>query len=412
MNILLVSSYLPYPLYSGGHIRLYNLIKRLSKKHHITLICEQRSYQTKKHIQEVEKFCTKLITITRKKQWSLTNIVKTGFSSQSFLITGHTLPEMKEFILRELSRQSFDLIHAETFYIMQNIPETTIPLVLAEHNIEYLVYKRYAANFSALARPLLEIDILKIKKYEEACWKRATKLVAVSQVDKEIMGRQDVQIVPNGVDLKKFQISNIKFQMSNKEKRVLFIGDFQWLQNKDAVKWILKDIWPTLNSELRTQNLEQNIKLWIVGKNIPSSIKKLTHDQSVIFDENAPKETEKIYQQADVLLAPIRVGGGTQYKILEAMASGVPVITTPLGIAGLEVKPQKEVLVANSVEEFVEKLQEIVENKKLREELVQNARRAIEKYYDWDKITEKLDEVYEAVKSTNDESRETRDYRR
>ena len=99
MNILIVSSYLPYPLYSGGNVRLYNLLKELSKKHSITLICEKRPTQTQEDVTEVEKICEKVITVDRKKQWSLQNILKSGISSQPFLILGHTLPKMKEVMI-------------------------------------------------------------------------------------------------------------------------------------------------------------------------------------------------------------------------------------------------------------------------------------------------------------------------
>src|ERR1051326_5282452 len=143
MRILLVSSYLPYPLYSGGHVRLYNLIKELSLKHTITLVCEIRGYQTQEDMKEVKKFCEQIITVPRKKQWSIHNVFKTGISRYPFLLTGHTLPEMKKEIVKLLNEKHFDVIHVETFYVFQNLPKTYLPIVLAEHNIEYLVYQRY-----------------------------------------------------------------------------------------------------------------------------------------------------------------------------------------------------------------------------------------------------------------------------
>src|SRR3989344_2498803 len=142
MKILMLSSYLPYPLYSGGHIRLYNIIKELSKRHEIVLICEKRSYQTEKDVSEVKNYCSEVITVDRKKQWTIANILKAGFSSYPFLLVGHTNPLITEIIKNKL-KDNFDLIHIETFYIMQNLPAIELPTVLVEHNIEYLVYGRY-----------------------------------------------------------------------------------------------------------------------------------------------------------------------------------------------------------------------------------------------------------------------------
>src|SRR5690348_6846315 len=123
MRILIVSSYLPFPLDSGGHVRLYNIIKELSKRHKITLICEKRPYQTQQDIEEVKKFCEAVYTVPRKKQWSFENIGKSGFSTHPFLVTGHTLMQMKKKIVEILAEKRFDVIHVETFYVYQNLPK-------------------------------------------------------------------------------------------------------------------------------------------------------------------------------------------------------------------------------------------------------------------------------------------------
>ncbi len=398
MKILIVSSYLPYPLFSGGHVRLYNIIKELAKYHEIVLVCEKRSHQMKEDIAQVEKFCKEVIVVERKKQWSISNILKSGCSLYPFLITGHTQQVMQVKIKELLEKNTFDIIHVETFYVYQNLPKVTIPTVLVEHNIEYLVYKRFADNALFVLRPLLALDIAKMKYWEEKFWKSATRLVAVSEEEKMLMKRQDVAVVPNGVDIERFKIDDLRFKISKKEKRILFIGDFNWIQNSDAATWLLRDIWPkiTLNSQFSTFN----IKLWIVGRNIPNSIRNLTKDPNVIFDENAPEETSDIFKNADILLAPIRVGGGTSFKILEAMASGVAVVTTPLGHEGIQAKEGKEIIVGKDTNDFVKKIFSLLENKKEYEILVKSARQCIEKQYAWSTIVEKLEKVYKGAIKT------------
>ena len=224
MKILVISSYLPFPLHSGGHIRLYNLIKNLSNDNEITLICEKRDSQTDEDVEKVKKICKKVITVKRKKQWSFSNIIKTGFSFDPFLLVGHKSDEMKDLIRDELVKENFDLIHVETFYVLQNLPDgeaglpkVSMPIILAEHNIEYLVYKRYADLASPLLRPILNIDVLKIKNKEEQAWKKVFKLIAVSEAEKKIMKRADTVIIPNGVDTNKF-----KFRSFDKSLSVVF----------------------------------------------------------------------------------------------------------------------------------------------------------------------------------------------
>ena len=390
MRILVVSSYLPFPLFSGGNIRLYNLLKLMAKKHKITLICEKRPNQTNEDVKEVEKVCEKVITVERKKQWSTKNILKTGFSKNPFLITGHTSLEMKNAIIEELEKEKYDVIHVETSYVMQNLPQTTIPVVLAEHNIEYLVYKRFADNVSIVARPVLFLDILKLKRLEEYFWKKADKLIAVSDVEKKIMKREDTVIVPNGVDLNKFKFQEVKSKFAADEKRILFIGDFKWMQNRDAINFIIKQIWPKIDSKF-------NLKLWIVGRNIPSNIKNLTDDPNIIFDDNNKDKTEEIYEKSFLLLAPIRIGGGTSYKILEAMATGTAVVTTNLGIEGLGAKNEDQVLTAETAQEISGNVMRLVEDENLYEKLTKNARDFVEENYSWEKIVKKLEAVYLSV---------------
>ena len=390
----MVSSYLPFPLFSGGNIRLYNLLKLLSKNHQITLICEKRQNQTENDAKEVEKICEKVITVERKKQWSAKNILKTGFSLNPFLITGHKSNEMTQSIKSELAQNKFDLIHVETFYVIQNLPKISIPVVLAEHNIEYLAYKRFADNSLFFVRPLLYLDVLKLKRLERYYWKKADKLIAVSNIEKNLMTRKDVTIIPNGVDLDKFKLEQADNKFLEKEKRILFIGDFKWMQNRDAASFIIKEIWPLITANGKWQMANGKLKLWIVGRNMPQSLKNLTEDKNVIFDDNNQDKTEDIYKKAFLLLAPLKIAAGTSYKILEGMASGTAVVTTNLGIEGLDAKDNVQVLVAENAQGLAQNVTKLLTDKNFYEKLTKNARDFVEKNYNWEEITKKLEEVY------------------
>lgn len=398
MKILVVASYLPFPLDSGGHVRLFNILKELSKKHEITLVCEKRPYQTQRDVEEIKKLCKDVFTVSRKKQWSIQNISKAGISTYPFLMIGHTLPEMKKKIVEVLSSKRFDLIHIETFYVMQNLPKTYLPVVLVEHNIEYNVYQKYANKIPFFIRPLLLADVAKIKHWEEIFWKRATKVVAVSESEKQQMKGIDAALVPNGVDTQKFKPAK-KRNNDKIEKRILFIGNFKWIQNQKAAEKILEDIWPKIIRDF-DEDARKKIKLWIVGKHIPQQVKAY-QSKSIVIDENAPEATEKIYQKSDILLAPIEVGGGSSYKILEAMASGIPVVTTELGIKGVEAKPQVHALVGKTDEELANAVRELLQSQKLSAKIILEARKFVEEKYNWQAIAKTLETVYtQAIEQT------------
>ena len=386
MKILMVSSYLPYPLKSGGEIRLYNLMKNLAEKHEITLICEKRDYQTKEDVEEVKKICKKVITVTRRKQWSTINILKTGLSMNPFLIVGHTS------IKDELVRERYDLIHVETFYVYQNLPKVSIPVILVEHNVEYLAYQRYIKLANPFLKLFFTIDVMKLKKKEEQAWRKVDKLVAVSNMERRLMKRADISVVPNGVDLNNFQFRSS--QNLPEEKRILFIGDFKWFQNVDAAEVILKQIWPRICLKLAESKNRADIKLWIIGRNIPEKIKSLAASKNIILEENSKEETAEIFRKAYLLLAPIRAGGGTSYKILEAFASGVGVVTTNLGLEGLEAKNNIHALASEKEDELAELSLVMIQDHSVYRKLTLNARKLVEEKYDWRVIAQKLDEVY------------------
>lgn len=397
MKILIVSSYLPYPLFSGGHVRLYNIIKELSGKNEITLLCEKRPFQKEEDVAAVKKICKEVITVDRKRQWSFSNIIKSGFSTHSFLVTGHTQTQFKKIIDETLLKNNFDLIHVETYYVMQNLPQTKVPVVLIEHNIEYSVYAKFRESAAFFLRPFLSLDIAKIKREEEDCWKNAQALVAVSREDQAVMKKagRDSFLVPNGVSTDQFVF---KEKPATTTRKILFLGDFKWIQNRDAVTFIFKEIWPQISVRVKEKKEKFALKLWIVGRKIPDSIKTLTNDPDVLFDEKSSSlPTEKIFQDATLLLAPLRVGGGTSYKILESMSSGTPVVTMHMSADALSAQDGRDVLVGKTALELAEKCVTLLQDENLFKTISKNGRVLVEQHYTWKEIVKELEEAYKNV---------------
>src|SRR6185369_11020629 len=183
---------------------------------------------------------------------------------------------------------------------------------------------------------------------------------------------------------------------------------FKWLQNRDSAEFIIRDIWPKVKSvisnEVRnpTRSLanarDDKVKLWIVGRSIPESIRNLTNDPDILFDEeSSAKPAHEIFQEADILLAPIRVGGGTSYKILESMSCGTPVVTMPLSAQAINAQDEEQIMVGKTAEELAEKTIALLQDKKLFETIAMNGRKLIEETYSWKTIAQALNTVYEGV---------------
>src|SRR3989344_7356045 len=274
MKILMITPFLPFPLVSGGQIRTYNLLKNLANKHKITLASFIRSDSEKKYLKELEPFCQKVIIFKRRKAWSLINIILAALTPFPFLVSIYFDIWVRRKIKEELEKEQYNLIHAETFYVMPNIPQTKVPIFLVEQVIEYLVYQRFVESLPSWAtplKPLLLLDVAKIKWWEKHYWRKAKRLAAMSNEDQQFIKKSDpnleVDVVANGVDIEYF--SKIKRQPP-KNPKVLFVGNFKWLPNRDATKFLVREIWPKIKSQI------SNARLWIVGRNPPDDIQKLS----------------------------------------------------------------------------------------------------------------------------------------
>ena len=175
----------------------------------------------------------------------------------------------------------------------------------------------------------------------------------------------------------------------NSDLTVLFVGNFRWIQNKDAVRFLYSDVWPHIIKEL------PNAKLLIVGRDIPSRLREFL-GPTVMVEEDI-EDIREAYQKAHLLLAPVRVGGGTSYKILEAMASGLPVVTTSLGIEGIEAEDGQEVIVRDSPEKLAKVTVDLLKNEEKRKKMGEKAQKLMEEKYDWVKISAKLGRIWEEV---------------
>lgn len=390
MKILMFTPYVPYPPNSGGQTRTFNLIKNLSKKHDITSFCFLRTDQTEPDLRELRKYCKKIKIFRRKKAWaSPEKIFKTGFSPYPYLVNMYNYASVKEEIAKELKENSYDLIHVETYYIMPNLPDVEIPVLLAEQTIEYLVYKHYAETTKLWPiKPLLEIDVMKHKRWEKYYWKKAKKVAAMSEADKQIMldiePNLDVDIVPNGIDVDYF---NHKVVKKREDGTILFVGNFNWLQNREAVEVLVGKVWPLIKKQ------NPDVKLWIVGRSPSDSIKTMASGDITVSDDL--DDIRIAYQKSTLLLAPIFGGGGTRYKILEAMASGLPVVTTHIGIEGIGAVNGSHALVSDDISELARLALEIINKCKKAEKIAISAKKLVDDNFSWTKISSKLEEIYE-----------------
>jgi glycosyltransferase involved in cell wall biosynthesis len=392
MKVLMITPYLPYPLTSGGNIRTYNLLKNLSAKHEITLFSFIRREEERVGIKQLQPFCAKIKVFKRSSgPWHPRNLLLSAFSYYPLLVAIYLYAQAQKAILEELEKDEYDLIHAETFYVMPNIPRTNVPILLVEQVIEYLVYQTYVERSHNLLAKLLYFDVAKIKYWEHYFWKKAEKLATMSEDDKQFIaeatGRQDIKVVANGVDPEYFAQTKKK---PPQKPTVLFVGHFKWLPNKEAISYLVEQIWPLIKKEV------SDARLWIVGRDPTSKIKAYGEQPDITVDAGV-EDIRDAFGGASVLLAPILNGKGTKYKVLEAMATGTPVVATPLGVEGIAARDGKEVYIGQSPKELAKQTIDLLKNKAKSAKIAAAARKLVESDYSWKAISDDLDQIYQEL---------------
>lgn len=394
MKILMLTPYLPYPLVSGGQIRTYNLLKNLKDKHQITLFSLIKEDSDRKYIKHLKPFCHQVKVFKRsQKPFTPKNILKAGFSLHPFVVTRNLVSETIHAVEKELNSQNYDLIHAETFYMMPNIPKTNIPTILVEQTIEYLGYLSYAQSSRKwLLKPLLYIDIQKIKYWEQYYWQHSDHLITMSQDDLKFIkdtkpGINNITVVANGVDIDYFAEIQKKLP---KDPTVLFVGTFSWLPNVQAVKYLVDQVWPQINQQL------PQAKLHIVGFKPTQEILSYSKNPNITVSGSV-EDIRTAYASAHALVAPVKWGKGTRYKILEAMATKTPIIATPLAVEGIKgIKESKHVMLADTAQGLAQKTVKTLTNQTLRKKLAANSYQLVKDTYNWPAIADSLDAVYES----------------
>jgi glycosyltransferase involved in cell wall biosynthesis len=392
MNVLLLTQVLPYPPDSGPKVKAWNVLKYLVKRHEVTLVSFVRGDQSA-YVAHLRQYCRAVHTVPMKR-----GVVRDGLAmvrsvlvGQPWMMVRDDRGAMRHLIDRLAAEQRFDVAHADQLNMgqyAQRVPSAF--KILDAHNALWLLYRRLWETMPpGMRKWLLGRDWRLLKAYEGRLVREFDTVLAVIHNDetalREAAGEPvDITVIPITVDTT--EVTPVSRHAD--ADHILHIGTMYWPPNIDAVKWFVDEIYPLIRQR------RPDVAFDVVGARPPVELLAL-NDAGLGINVTGYVEDPTPYQQcAAVMVVPLLAGGGMRVKILNAMAEGIPIVSTTLGYEGIEVTPGRDILVGDTPEAFAAEVVRVLDDPDLGRQLAANGRKLMQERYDYRNACRPLDDVY------------------
>ena len=390
MNILFLTSRLPFPPIGGDKLRVFKFLEFLSKENYITLFLFIDNKFQIPDIEVYKKYFSRIEIIYLPSYISYLNCIIGLFGKLPLQVYYYRSRRMRRLIEKEI--ENFDLIFVHLIRMAEYVKGfKMIPKILDLTDAISLNYQRSIKYQKGLKYLISRIEKDRVLKYEIEIIKDFNRNFLVSETDKNYLNgyaeTEDVEIIPNGVDLEYFSYNENNFDA----KCIVFMGNMRTYPNNDTVKYFCDSIFPIV---LRRY---PDVKFYIVGANPTREVFALGKRKNVIVTGEVD-DIRPYIRRAVVSVCPLRVGSGILNKILESMALGTPVVTSTIGLEGIDAIPNEEILVSDNKYEFAEKIISLMENPDLRNRIALNGRKLIEEKYSDKIVMNKVKKVLRQLK--------------
>lgn len=396
LRVGIVDEEFPFPMTSGKRIRTWNLLSRLKDRHHLTYIAYQGdSQETSAAVDYLNQQGVETVVVPRtlpKKSGPAFygRLLANLWSPRPYSVDSHDSPELRAAINERTRRGDVDLWHCEwTPYAAALSEVTDIPWIVVGHNVESLIWERYTQNErNLLKRWYMHQQWKKYERFEKQVFCDASDVVLVSRQDAELARQRfaapNVNVVDNGVDVDFF-----KPNLSARDPRkALFLGSLDWRPNQDAVRQMLDSIIPAVHAVL------PDTVFSIVGRKPPEWMReRAAKTKNVELHGDVP-DTRPYLHEAAIMIVPLRIGGGSRLKILESLATELPVVSTRIGAEGLELSPQAHFTQVETVDEIAGALIDGLQNRSSMEEQAHRGRARVLQRFDWNNLATRLEQAW------------------
>lgn len=395
MKLLYFAAHQLWPLTSGNRLRDYHLARHLASRASVTFmeIChpgEQPSRPPVGHPFDG------IISKQRGNGYTLGNVLRGILGRTPLTVLSFLHSRIRSELAALLARFRFDAVQIEGVQLSEYLPiilsAPSAPAVLVDwHNIESELMWRYAQNAPSWSKSLVaRRTAAQLERSELRLLQRCSTHTVTSVRDKEKLLLRcpfaNVHVVPNGVDTRyfsRYEATRLRAgRQCGSSRSLIFVGSMDYHANIDAVRWFTREIWPAIAQK------HSDLEFIIVGRNPTSEVRKLASDRIKVT--GTVEDVRPYYASALALVAPLRVGSGTRLKILEAMSSEVPVVSTRLGAEGVEAENDVHLLLADDATEIRAAIDRIVGSLQTRSRLTKAARELVARHYDWSVVGKDL----------------------
>lgn len=414
MHILFLTQIVPYPPDAGPKVKTWHVLRYLlDRGDRVTLVSFVRS-EEEKYLPTLQEQGLEVISIPmhRSRVKDVGYLIRSLLNGNSFLIERDNLSSYREAVQNQLNISTIDVIHADQLTMAQFATvkkgERQPVRIFDAHNAVYTIVSRMVENLPAIFRPFAQIEAKKVLNFEANTVRDFEHTLAVSEQDRNAllsaipnpaerqMAAGKITVIPIAVDTQ--QLQPLKRQPDS--KRIVTLGTLHYLPNADGIRWFLNEVFPLV------LNQEPDAHLTIIGKNPPADfIEQASQNPDHVQVTGYVENLDPYFEASAMMVVPVRAGGGMRVRILEACARGMPLVTTTVGLEGIDAQDGREVLVRDTPDEFARAVVDLLRSSEDQARLATAGRLLAEIKYDWQIALKTMENIYsgEQIKQTSEE---------
>ena len=420
MHILFLTQIVPYPPDSGPKVKTWHVLRHLVERGHRVTLSSFIRPEEEASIETLRELCHAVYTVPihRSRPADLVYWLRSLITGRPFLIERDDLRAMHELVQRILAAEAIDAIHADQLTMTQfalrasrgsnrldqKSPSSTYvspALIFDAHNAVWTIVERMRQNAPWFLKPVLALETKRIKHYEGYIVRKFDHTLAVTETDRRALleaassnfngskpASIEIPVIPIAVDTGQLQpISRFPGSVN-----ILTLGTLHYPPNADGIRWFVREVLPLIQKQVPEATLT------IVGKNPPKDfLERASQEPQSIHVTGYVPELAPHIEKAALMVVPVRAGGGMRVRILEAFAHAIPVVTTTIGLEGIDAQPGEDVLVADSPADFAGAVTRLLRDDSLQFRLAANGRRLAEQRYDWRVVLKEMDDIHKRI---------------